>query len=90
MPERADRRIGNNPLLLGAVIVLLIVVAGVGITLWLRTSAPDVSPTQTTDGQPSLTQFARRDEPLLVTLFYPVDGLLATGSTSVKRHPDTQ
>jgi hypothetical protein len=90
MPENTDRRIGNSPLLLGAVVMLIVVVVGGGIMLWFRMSTPDSTPTQATEGQASLAQLARRDEPLVVTLCYPFDGALACGSTAVKRQPDTQ
>ena len=82
---------GNNPLLLGVVIALLTVVVGGGIALWLKTrSVPDTAVTQSTEGQSSLEQFARRDEPLMVTLCFPSDGQLACGTAAVKRQPDTQ
>ena len=91
MPERTDRRIGNNPLLLGVVIALLAVVVGGGITLWVKTrSVPDTAETKTTAAESSLVQFAHRDEPLMVTLCFPSDGMLACGNAAVKRQPDTQ
>ncbi|HXY61667.1 MAG TPA: GerMN domain-containing protein [Nitrospirota bacterium] len=91
MPEKTDRRIGNNPLLLGAVIALITVVVGGGIALWLKMhSVPDTVVTRTMEGEPSLMQFARRDEPLTVKLCFPIDGLLACGTAAVKRQPDTQ
>ncbi len=81
----------GNPLLLGAVIVLLAVVVGGGITLWLRMRpVPNPDAMRTPEGQSSLVQFARRDEPLTVTLCFPSDGMLACGSAAVKRQPDTQ
>lgn len=91
MPERTDRRIGNSPLLLGAVIAILALVAGGGIALWLKIrSVPDQAVTQTTEGQSSLVQLARRDEPLMVTLCFPLESMLACGNAAVKRQPDTQ
>jgi hypothetical protein len=90
MPENTDRRIGNSPLLLGAVVMLIVVVVGGGVVLWFRMSTTDSTPTQTTEVQASLAQLAHRDEPLVVTLCYPFDGALACGSAAVKRQPDTQ
>jgi hypothetical protein len=91
MPERIDRRIGNNPLLLGVVVALLAVVVGGGITLWLKMrSVPEAALTQTTEGQSTLVQFSHRDEPLMVTLCFPFDGMLSCGNAAVKRQPDAQ
>jgi hypothetical protein len=90
MSENTDRRIGHNPLLLGAVVMLIVVVVAAGIMLWFRMGSPDATPAQTTESQTSLAQFAHRDEPLMVTLCYPLDGAIACGSAAVKRKPDTQ
>ena len=90
MPERTDRRIGNSPLLLAAVAVLLALVVGGAIALWLRMSASDAVPTKTAGGQAPLSQIIRRDEPLMVMICYPADGLLDCRSAAVKRQPDIQ
>ncbi len=89
MSERTDRRIGNNRLLLGVAIMIFAVASVAGIFFWMRqTEQPphqDAAQKQTPVA-PSL----RPDEPLSVTLFYPANGMLSTGTAAIKRKPDTQ
>lgn len=88
MSERTDRRIQSNWLLLGVVIIVFIVASG-GIMLWLRQRSIDAPRNPAMQDQRIEQQF-RRDEPLPVTLYYPSEGMLATGSAAVQRQPDTQ
>ena len=82
----------NKNTVLGAAIFLVtIVVAGGG--LLLRRSSIDTAQNPAEQDQQlaqQLRQQFRRDEPLTVMLYYPSEGMLATGSAVVKRLPDTQ
>lgn len=91
MPERTDRAIKGR-LLLYAGLVIIIVAIGAGAFLWWRMSAPAAGAAQQPDtqGRSVLVQLSRRDEPLIVTLYFPSDGVLSPGSAAVKRQPDTQ
>jgi len=90
MPERTDRAIRDNWLLIGLIVVLLGVAAGAGITLWPRLIAPAASQKQSQEGQSPASQSAFRNEPLTVTLYCPVEGLLAPGTAAIPRQPDSQ
>jgi hypothetical protein len=85
MSEKIDRRIGSNRALLWSLVALFAGAAAAGIFVWQRMSAPTPPPEQTAQ-----TPLARPDEPLMITLYYPADGMLASGPGSVKRQPDTQ
>jgi hypothetical protein len=93
MSDRTDRGISNHLLIsVGSVIIILAV--GAGAYLGWRMSAPSregISSQSTLQGLPlPSAQLLRRDAPLSVTLFYPVNGLLSAGTAAVKRQPDTQ
>lgn len=88
MPERIDRRIAGDRTLFWLLAALFAVAAIAGVFVWLRISAPTESQKQATQ-QPAMTQPAGA-EPFTVTLFYPVDGMLTAGPSSVKRQPDIQ
>jgi len=89
MSEGTDRRIQSNRLLFVVVMVIVFIIAAGGIMLWLRQHSTE------TPGQPGLSdgrigvQF-RLDEPLQVTIYYPLEGMLRTGFAAVQRQPDTQ
>ncbi len=85
MSERIDRRIKDSRSLVWLLVAIFAVVAVVGVFVWLRLNAPN--PRQ---DQAAQAQLARPDEPLAMTLYYPADGALATGTASVKRQPDPQ
>jgi len=87
MSERIDRSMPGNRLLPIVAVVLFIAVLCVGGLFWwrLRAAPPATSPTQ----QPSAAG-QRLNEPLVITLSVPVDGLLAAIQAPVTRQPDTQ
>jgi len=89
MSERTDRAIRDNWLLIGVIVVLLGVAAGAGVALWPRLIVPTASQKQP-EGQPLARQSALLNEPLIVTLYYPAEGLLASGTASIARQPDSQ
>jgi hypothetical protein len=91
MSEKTDRGIRSG-LLLRVVIVICTVAVGAGIYLWwlMDASAPATLPKQGAPGQSSPVQPLRNEEPLNATIYYPADGLLATGFIAVKRQPDVQ
>ena len=76
-------------LLLGVVIILVTIIVSGGVMLWMRMNPTNTAPTTVEQGQKLARQFLR-DEPIAITLYYPNDGMLATGSSVVKRQPDTQ
>jgi hypothetical protein len=69
--------------------IFLITVAG-GAYVWVRTH--DVAEVhKSNEGEPrSLERPAYRNEPLTVTVYYPVQGVLRAGTAPVNRQPDTQ
>lgn len=90
MSERIDRRIKDNRSLVWLLVAIFAVVAVAGVFVWLRLSVPNPRPDQATQAQSLLAQPARLGEPLAITLYYPADGALATGTALVKRQPDPQ
>ena len=90
MSERIDRRIKDNRSLFWLLVVIFAVVAAAGAFAWLRLSASSPQQNQTAQAPSSHTQPVRADEPLTITLYYPADGALATGTAAVKRQPDPQ
>jgi hypothetical protein len=80
----------SNRLLLGVVIILATIVASGGIMLWMRMPPNDTAQKPALQDQQLAHQQFLRDEPLPITLYYPHEGMLATGSAVVKRQPDTQ
>jgi len=91
MSEKTDRRIRGRLLLYGVIIIITVAVAS-GAYLWWSMNTPPAgtSSIPAMQGQSMSVQLSRRDEPLMVTLYYPSDGMLLTGSAAVKRQPDTQ
>lgn len=89
MSERIDRRIDGNWSLIWLLVAIFAVV-GAGVFVWLRLNAPNPQRNQAAQARSSLTQPVRADEPLAITLYYPADGALATGTASIKRWPDPQ
>lgn len=77
---------GKNRLL-PIVALALVAVLSAGALLWwrMRASPPATSAVQ----QPAAVTF-RLNEPLVITLSVPVDGLLAAVQAQVTRQPDTQ
>lgn len=93
MSERIDRRInGSRSLiwLLVAIFAVFAVIVAAGVFVWLRLNAPNPQQNRGAQTLSALVQPVRADEPLAITLYYPADGALATGTASVKRRPDPQ
>jgi germination protein M len=90
MSERIDRRIGGSQALLWTLVAILAVAAGAGLFIWLRPGAGGLSRNQPAQAAPQPAKPARPDEPLTVTLYYPVDGMLSGAPAPVRRQPDTQ
>jgi len=80
----------SDRLLLGVVIILTTLVASGGIMLWMRMPSTDTAPQPAREEQQPAHQQSLLDEPLLITLYYPHEGMLAEGSATVQRQPDTQ
>jgi len=89
MPERIDRRIGHDRLLF-VVVVIILAAAAAGVYVWTLMRSPGVQQNAEAPSQPALAKPPRADEPLMITLYFPSDGMLASGSAAVKRQPDGQ
>ncbi len=89
MAEKTDRRIRENRLLF--IIIGIVFFASVGgALLWNRMGAPDIVVKAQEQSSNQLIQPPFRNEPLVVTLYHPRDGMLVPGTASVKRQPDSQ
>ena len=88
MSERIDRRAGAGRVLLWALIITFTALAAGGVYVWSRLSAPPAIAEP--QGRTSITQPLQLDALQSITLFYPVDGMLAPATAAVKRQPDTQ
>ena len=91
MPNRLDRNISNQRLLGIGLLIILLAVGGGGYLGWrmsVRSAVSSAAPNS--QSQLANAPLLRRDEPLAVTLYYPVNGLLTSGSAIIKRYPDTQ
>jgi sporulation and spore germination protein len=89
MSPSTDRSIRDNRLLIAVVIGIALVIAG-GFYLWTRMNAEDAAGKSAEQGATSLIQPAFHNEPLSMTLYYPLEGMLVAGTAPVKRQPDTQ
>lgn len=90
MSETTDRSIRDGRMLLILVLGIFIIAAAGGAYLWTRTHDADDAH-KSNEGEPqSLVQPAFRNEPITVTVYYPVHGVLLAGAAPVKRQPDTQ
>lgn len=92
MSWTTDRTISDNRLLLVVIAGVVVVAAAGGFFFWMRMNFPEASqkPAEQAGNANSLIQPAFRSEPLSVTLFYPVGGMLVSGTAPAKRQPDTQ
>ncbi len=82
----------DSRLLLVIIIGIVLVAAAGGFFFWTRMNALDAAQMQAGQDKSPIApiQPGLRNEPLGVTLFYPLDGMLASGTAPVKRQPDTQ
>ncbi len=90
MPERIDRRINSGGSLIWLLGAIFAAAAVAGVFVWLRLSAPDPQQNQAALAPSLLAHPPRPDESLAITLYYPENGLLATGTIPIKRQPDPQ
>jgi hypothetical protein len=75
--------------LIAVVIGIALIIAG-GFYLRTRMNAEDAAGKTAEQNASPLIQPAFRNEPLSVTLYYPLEGMLVAGTTPAKRQPDTQ
>ena len=91
MSDRIDRGMSNRLLITAGILIITLAVGGGAYLGWrMSTQSAGSASTPLPQGQLSNVQLLRRAEPLSVTLCYPVNGLLSTGSAAIKRYPDTQ
>jgi hypothetical protein len=90
MSERIDRRIGQNRLLFGVVVIIFAIAAAAGVYIWSLMHSSSVPQNAGVPNRPALAQPSLPDEQLTIVLYFPLDGMLASGSVAVKRQPDVQ
>jgi len=90
MSERIDRRMGRNRLLFGVVVIIFAVAAAAGVYVWSLMGGPGVPQNAEVPAQRVPIQPSRTDETLMITLYFPSDGMLAPASAAVRRQPDGQ
>jgi hypothetical protein len=90
MPERIDRRIGHNRLLFGVVVIIFVIAAAAGIYIWSMMRSSSVPLNTVVPSKTAIGQQIRLEEPLTIVLYFPLDGMLVSGSAAVKRQPDAQ
>jgi Sporulation and spore germination len=89
MSQTSDRSIRDNRLLFTIVIGIVLIIVG-GFYVHRRMDAADAVRHAAQQDASSLIQPAFRNEPLSVTLYYPLGGMLVAGTAPVRRQPDTQ
>ena len=89
MSQTTDRGIRDNRLLIAVILGIVLIVAG-GFYFQVRWDAADAARKRAEPDAYPLIQPAFRNEPLSVTIYYPLEGMLAAGTTAAKRQPDTQ
>jgi hypothetical protein len=92
MSDNDDKGISYRMLISVGIFVIALAV-GIGAYLGWRMSVQSEGsavPRLAQQGQSLSSQLLRRDTPLVVSLYYPVNGLLSTGSAAVKRQQDPQ
>lgn len=89
MSQTTDRSIRDSRLLIAVIIGVVLIVAG-GFYVQMRWDAADAARKAAEPAAYPLIQPAFRSEPLSVTLYYPLEGMLAAGAMPAKRQPDTQ
>jgi hypothetical protein len=90
MPASGDRSIrsGHGPLV--AMIVIIAAIAAGGALIWSRFGAGPAPDLVEDASGPASAVLARPDEPLQLTIFVPVNGMLERVSTGVTRQPELQ
>jgi len=90
MSERNDRRLPGSGSWVIAVMVLVLLAAGVGGYLWFRAiGMPQPAPVQPQEAAPAVPA-ERPNEPFMATLYLPAEGRLNAAVAAVKREPDVQ
>jgi hypothetical protein len=89
MSQTTDRGIRDNRLLIAVILGIVLIVAG-GFYFQVRRDAADAARKPAEPDAYPLIQPAFRNEPLSVTIYYPLEGMLVAGTTAAKRQPDTQ
>lgn len=86
MSERIDRRIPGNALLPIVALVLVAVLCIGGFLWWrMRPAAPSAG-----EAQQSAAAVLQLNEPVMITLSVPADGLLAAVQAPITQQPDAQ
>jgi len=83
----------SSRLLLVVLIIIFTAAAGAGVYVWWRMHGGSLtvsSQKQEASAPAASLQPVRYDEPLSLTVYFSGDGMLVSGSVSVKRQPDAQ
>jgi hypothetical protein len=90
MSARNDRRLPGSGTLAAVVLAVVLIAAGIGGYLWLRTAgAPQPAPVQRQETGP-VAPVEKPNEPFMGTLYLPAEGRLNEAVVAVKREPDIQ
>jgi hypothetical protein len=90
MSARNDRRLPGSGTLAAVVLAAVLLAAGIGGYLWLRTAgAPQPAPVQRQETGPA-APVEKPNEPFMATLYLPAEGRLNAAVVAVKREPDIQ
>ena len=90
MPWTHDRSTRDNRMLLAIIIGIVIVAAASALYFQQRLRALDAERQVEDRGANALIQPAFRNDPLVVTLFYPLEGMLLPATAPAKRQSDAQ
>ena len=90
MFERGDRSIRSGHWPLIAVIVIIAAAGAVGLFLWTRIGLAPMEERIAQQSEQELAPPIRPDEPLALTMYMPVDGMLERISAGIFRQPELQ
>ena len=90
MSERGDRSIRSGHWPLIAVIVIIAAAGAVGLFLWTRIGLAPMEERIAQQSEQELAPPIRPDEPLALTMYMPVDGMLERISAGIFRQPELQ
>lgn len=90
MFERGDRSIRSGHWPLIAVIVIIAAAGAVGLYLWTRIGLAPMEERMAQQSEQELAPPIRPDEPLALTMYMPVDGMLERISAGIFRQPELQ
>jgi hypothetical protein len=80
----------DNLLLFVVITGIVLAAAAGGWYFWTRAHVPNQAQTAPQEAESPLDRLPFRAEPLSVTFYYPVDGMLVAGTASASRQPDLQ